>query len=197
MDTYRTLSASSSARYTVKMSRFLAFAYPVASEEEAKALIRKVANDYHDARHVCWAYMLGHDRSRYQSSDNGEPSGTAGKPILGQVNSLELTDVLVLVVRYFGGIKLGTGGLIDAYRTAARMALDEAPVEERHAQATFQVACPYVSLNTVMGAIKALGLRILAQDFDNTCVLTLSVRLDHVAEATRRLSAAATVTRLS
>lgn len=197
MDTYRTLSAPSSARYTVKMSRFLAFAYPVASEEEAKALIRKVANDYHDARHVCWAYMLGHDRSRYQSSDNGEPSGTAGKPILGQVNSLELTDVLVLVVRYFGGIKLGTGGLIDAYRTAARMALDEAPVEERHAQAMLQVACPYVSLNTVMGAIKALGLRILAQDFDNTCVLTLSVRLDHVAEATRRLSAAATVTRLS
>ena len=120
MDTYRTLSAPSSARYTVKMSRFLAFAYPVASEEEAKALIRKVANDYHDARHVCWAYMLGHDRSRYQSSDNGEPSGTAGKPILGQVNSLELTDVLVLVVRYFGGIKLGTGGLIDAYRTPAR-----------------------------------------------------------------------------
>ena len=98
MDTYRTLSAPSSARYTVKMSRFLAFAYPVASEEEAKALIRKVANNYHDARHVCWAYMLGHDRSRYQSSDNGEPSGTAGKPILGQVNSLELTDVLVLVV---------------------------------------------------------------------------------------------------
>ena len=197
MDTYRTLSAPSSARYTVKMSRFLAFAYPVASEEEAKALIRKVANNYHDARHVCWAYMLGHDRSRYQSSDNGEPSGTAGKPILGQVNSLELTDVLVLVVRYFGGIKLGTGGLIDAYRTAARMALDEAPVEERHAQATLQVACPYVSLNTVMGVIKALGLRILAQDFDNTCVLTLSVRLDHVAEAPPPQSAPAPLTPLS
>lgn len=176
------------------MSRFLAFAYPVSDEEEAKAIIKKVANEYHDARHACWAYMLGHDRSRYQSSDNGEPSGTAGKPILGQINSLGLTDVLVVVVRYFGGIKLGTGGLIEAYRTAARMALDEAPTEERHAQATLKVICSYISLNTVMGTIKAMGLKILSQNFDNTCELLLSVRLDDAHQAMQRLSAAATVT---
>lgn len=194
MDTYRTITSPASVRYTVKMSRFLAFAYPVSSPEEAYTLIKRVANEYHDARHACWAYMLGHDRSLYQSNDNGEPSGTAGKPILGQINSLNLTDVLVVVVRYFGGIKLGTGGLIEAYRTAARMALDEAPVEERHAQATLQVVCSYISLNSIMSAIKSMGLKILSQNFDNTCELLLSVRLDHVEQAIQRLSATATVT---
>ena len=159
-------------------------------------MVKKVGNDYHDARHVCWAYMLGYDRSRWQSNDNGEPSGTAGKPILGQINSLGLTDVLVVVVRYFGGIKLGTGGLIEAYRTAARMALEEAQTEERHAQCQLAVICSYISLNAVMSAIKALNLKIISQDFDNTCRLILSVRLDHLDEAERRLSEAATVERI-
>lgn len=196
MDSYVTLTALASARYTVKMSRFLSFAFPVTTEAEAKALVKKVGNDYHDARHVCWAYMLGYDRSRWQSNDNGEPSGTAGKPILGQINSLGLTDVLVVVVRYFGGIKLGTGGLIEAYRTAARMALEEAQTEERHAQGQLAVICSYISLNAVMSAIKALNLKIISQDFDNTCRLILSVRLDHLDEAERRMSEAATVERI-
>lgn len=196
MDSYVTLTALASARYTVKMSRFLSFAFPVTTEAEAKALVKKVGNDYHDARHVCWAYMLGYDRSRWQSNDNGEPSGTAGKPILGQINSLGLTDVLVVVVRYFGGIKLGTGGLIEAYRTAARMALEEAQTEERHAQGQLAVICSYIRLNAVMSAIKALNLKIISQDFDNTCRLIVSVRLDHLDEAERRLSEAATVERI-
>ena len=108
-----------------KMSRFLAFALPASSAEEAKSIIADFTNRYHDARHVCWAYMTGADRAEYQSSDNGEPSGTAGKPILGQINSLGLTNVVVIVVRYFGGIKLGTSGLIAAYRQAAREALED------------------------------------------------------------------------
>ena len=113
-----------------KMSRFLAFALPASSADEAKSIIAAYANRYHDARHVCWAYMIGADRAEYLSSDNGEPSGTAGKPILGQINSLGLTNVVVIVVRYFGGIKLGTSGLIVAYRQAAREALEDAGSKE-------------------------------------------------------------------
>ncbi len=112
------------------MSRFLSFALPVSSADAAKAEIKEYQNRYHDARHVCWAYMIGPDRKEWQLNDNGEPSGTAGKPILGQINSMELTDVLVVVVRYFGGIKLGTSGLISAYREAARLALEEAGRKE-------------------------------------------------------------------
>lgn len=195
-DIYHSVKAEARARYTVKMSRFLSFVHPVTNEAEAKALIKKYQNDYHDARHVCWAYMLGYDRSRYQSSDNGEPSGTAGKPILGQINSVGVTDVLVVVVRYFGGIKLGTGGLIDAYRTAARMALDEAEIVELYATADIEVVCPYLNLNGVMGLIKSLGLQIVSQNFDNVCSLSLRVRLDTLAAAELRLSDYATVSRV-
>ena len=121
---YLTLAEPSEAKYTEKMSKFLAFAHPVESTEEAKAVIAGYARKYHDARHVCWAYMLDARRLDYQSNDNGEPSGTAGKPILGQINSFGLTDVVIVVVRYFGGIKLGTSGLIAAYREAAREAIE-------------------------------------------------------------------------
>ena len=126
IDAYKTIKQASEGTYSELRSKFLAFAHPVTTVEEAMALVEQYQKKFYDARHVCWAYMLGAERTTFRSNDNGEPSGTAGKPILGQINSLELTDVIVLVVRYFGGVKLGTSGLIVAYRTAAAEALGNA-----------------------------------------------------------------------
>ena len=134
-DFFKTLKAVSQGIYREKMSRFLAFAEPVATADDARAVIKRYQNQYHDARHVCWAYMIGTAREEFLSSDNGEPSGTAGKPILGQINSFGLTNVVIVVVRYFGGIKLGTSGLIVAYREAARLAIEAGEILECHEQA--------------------------------------------------------------
>lgn len=151
------------------------------------------ANEYHDARHVCWAYMVGADRLTYLSSDNGEPSGTAGKPILGQINSFGLTNVVVIVVRYFGGIKLGTSGLITAYREAARLALDDAGTVEGREMTQMSVTFPYLAMNDVMKIIKSTSasdaVKITGQEFDNTCTLTLSLPLDIVPVIAARLDA--------
>lgn len=175
------------------MSRFLAFALPASTVEEAKEYIALYTNEYHDARHVCWAYMIGADRLTYLSSDNGEPSGTAGKPILGQINSLGLTNVVVIVVRYFGGIKLGTPGLIAAYRQAAREALDDAGVAEGRESGKLSLTFPYMSMNDVMRLIKSYpaedSVKIISQDFDNTCAITLSLPLDLREEIAARLGA--------
>lgn len=175
---YLTIDAPSQARLTEKMSRFLAFAHPVASRDEAKALIDRYRNDYHDARHVCWARVLGPRRDDALSTDDGEPSGTAGRPILGQINSLGLTDTLVVVVRYFGGIKLGTPGLIAAYREAARLALAEAAVVELEEMATITLQFGYTEANDVMQLVKALGARVESQEWDNTCRLQLRLPVD-------------------
>ncbi len=173
------------------MSRFLAFALPVSSVDDARECIALYANEYHDARQVCWAYMIGADRLTFLSSDNGEPSGTAGKPILGQINSLGLTNVVVIVVRYFGGIKLGTSGLIVAYREAARMALDDAGVVEGREMTTLSVTFPYLAMNDVMRVVKGAHprdcVRITGQEFDNTCTITLSLPLDVLEELAGRL----------
>ena len=177
-DEYTTISAEGEGKHTEKMSRFLSFAFPVTTADEAKAAVASVTRRYHDARHVCWAYMLGADRSVSMSNDNGEPSGTAGKPILGQINSLGLTAVVVIVVRYFGGIKLGTSGLIAAYREAARSVLEMAEVVECHDMAQLRVRFPYVSMNGVMRLAKAPGVEIKEQKFDNTCELLLELRAD-------------------
>ena len=165
-----------------KMSRFLAFALPASSAEEAKSIIADFTNRYHDARHVCWAYMTGADRAEYQSSDNGEPSGTAGKPILGQINSLGLTNVVVIVVRYFGGIKLGTSGLIAAYRQAAREALEDAGTEEGCEMSHLRLTFGYLAMNDVMKIIKGENLAIVSQQHDNTCHTTLAVPSDSVEQ---------------
>lgn len=177
-DVFYTISGPSDAKYVEKMSKFLAFAFPAQTEEEAKARIAETGRKYHDARHVCWAYMLGADKSRALSTDNGEPSGTAGKPILGQINSFGLTDVVVIVVRYFGGIKLGTSGLIAAYREAAREALDAAQKVERHVMAQISFTFPYVSMNQVMKIVKQSGITTLDQKFDNVCEMVISIRED-------------------
>lgn len=172
-DFYKTLKGVSQGIYKEKMSKFIAFAQPAQSADEAKALIKQIANKYHDARHCCWAYMIGTQRDEYLSSDNGEPSGTAGKPILGQINSFGLTNVVIAVVRYFGGIKLGTSGLIVAYREAARIAIEAGEILECHEQATLSFTFPYLAMNDVMKLVKSGDLKILDQQFDNVCSMTV------------------------
>ncbi len=186
-DSYLTITAPSEGVVREKMSKFLSFAHPVCPADQAKEIIAAYRKEYYDARHVCWAYMLGPERKEFLSSDNGEPSGTAGKPILGQINSLGLTDVVVVVVRYFGGIKLGTSGLIVAYRQAAREALEAANIEERHAMAELTFNFPYMAMNDVMRLVKNADAKIMAQDFDNSCSMTLSTPADNAAPLRARL----------
>lgn len=184
---YLTLAAPSEAKYTEKMSKFLAFAHPVESVEEAKNVIAVYTRKYHDARHVCWAYMLGAKRLDYQSTDNGEPSGTAGKPILGQINSFNLTDVVIVVVRYFGGIKLGTSGLIAAYREAAREAIEAGEIISRSEMAQLSFTFPYLSMNDVMRLVKDSGVKVVSQEFDNACSMTVGMPADDMPAFTARL----------
>lgn len=185
---YFTLQHDGEGKYTEKMSRFLSFAHKVDDLETAREYIREYQNEYHDARHVCWAYMLGPERKEWQLNDNGEPSGTAGKPILGQINSLGLTDVVVIVVRYFGGIKLGTPGLIAAYREAARLALEDGGKQEMHEMEDFTVVCPYMAVDGVMRIVKGGEIEVLDRVFDNTCSLSLRVRKDKAEEIKGRLT---------
>ena len=187
---FRTINGPSSAIFREKMSKFLAFATPVTTVEEARAVIARTANEYHDARHCCWAYMIGADRKTFLSSDNGEPSGTAGKPILGQINSFEVTDLIICVVRYFGGIKLGTSGLIAAYREAARLALEEADIVVRSEMADATILFPYLAMNPVMKLLKATpDVKITDQQFDNTCRLSFRAPKDTLATLLPRLTA--------
>ncbi len=175
-DEYRTLAAPSEAVYTEKRSKFIAIALPVCTLEEVKERLEELQKKYYDARHVCYAYMLGHERTNFRANDNGEPSGTAGKPILGQINSNELTDVLVVVVRYFGGIKLGTSGLIVAYRTAAAEALAAATFVERTVDEEVEVVFEYPFLNDVMRVVKEESPAIVSQTYDMDCVMRLRIR---------------------
>lgn len=186
-DVFYTLSGEGFGKYTEKMSRFLAFARPVESAEEARDYIKKIQNEYHDARHVCWAYMIGPTRDEWQLNDNGEPSGTAGKPILGQINSFSLTDVVIAVVRYFGGIKLGTSGLIVAYREAARLAIEDAGIKERFKMREISITFPYMAMNDVMKIAKSTSVEIASQVFDNTCLITLRTRESNFDEMQNRL----------
>lgn len=185
---YLTVAAPAKAQLREKMSRFIAFVFPVRSAEQAREEIARVAADYHDARHVCWAYRLGADGTETQCNDNGEPSGTAGRPILGQIRSAGLTNVAVAVVRYFGGIKLGTSGLITAYKEATRLAIDEAEIVTGFETATVTVVFPYMAINDVMRVAKDPGIRIVEQVFDNSCLLTLETRADHAGRLLQRLT---------
>lgn len=187
---FRTIDSAASAIFREKMSKFIAIATPVATVDEARAVITRTTNEYHDARHVCWAYMIGADRRTFMSNDNGEPSGTAGKPILGQINSFELTDIVICVVRYFGGIKLGTSGLIAAYREAARLAITEASIVTRHEMASTTIQFPYLAMNDVMKLLKSTAdVKITNQQFDNTCRLTFTATLDTLSTLMPRLTA--------
>jgi uncharacterized YigZ family protein len=186
-DIFYTIESTSEAIYREKMSRFLAFAVPVKSADEARQVIKDYQNKFHDARHVCWAYMIGPQRLEFQLNDNGEPSGTAGKPILGQINSFNLTDIVIIVVRYFGGIKLGTSGLIVAYREAAKMAIEEASIVECHDMAQISFTFPYMSMNDVMKIGKSGDVSIVEQQFDNSCSMTIEMRLDFFDSIRQRL----------
>ncbi|MDE5773351.1 MAG: YigZ family protein [Muribaculaceae bacterium] len=183
-DIYYNIAKTGEGQYREKMSRFLAFAYKVKSAEEARERIKKMQNEYHDARHVCWAYMIGANGEDWQLNDNGEPSGTAGKPILGQIRSAEVTDVVVCVVRYFGGIKLGTSGLIQAYREAARLALEDAGRRICYRCREIEVRVGYVCLDGVMRIARSEGVEILEQEFDNVCRLVLRVQESRLPEVT-------------
>lgn len=187
-DLYYTIEREGEGIYKEKMSKFLSFAIKTESAEDAKAKIKEYQNAYHDARHVCWAYMIGADRAVWQMNDNGEPTGTAGKPILGQINSFGLTDVLVVVVRYFGGIKLGTPGLIAAYREAARLALEDAGKMEVHKMEVLSVRFPYISANEVMKVVKSEEIEVLERNFDNSCEMVLEFREDHSERIKGRLA---------
>lgn len=186
--TYLTIAKDGSGRVIEKMSRFLSFAFHVESSQQARDIIRRLTNEYHDARHVCWAYMIGYQRTDYQSNDNGEPSGTAGKPILGQINSFGLTDVLVVVVRYFGGIKLGTPGLIAAYREAAWQALSDSGTRVVTRCVRLCISVGYESLDKVMKLIKDKGLRIVNQDIEMDCKMEIEIPIVNEEEVKGRLS---------
>lgn len=175
-DTYKTISGTAKSIYTEKRSKFIAIALPVSSVDEVHSLVKQYQNEYCDARHVCYAYMLGPERKEYRANDNGEPSGTAGKPILGQINSNELTNILIIVVRYFGGIKLGTSGLIVAYRTAAAQAISEATIIEKTVDEDITVYFEYPLLNNVMHIIKKQSVEIISQQFDMDCKMRLRIR---------------------
>lgn len=162
--------------YSEKRSKFLAFAFHVTSEEEVKQYVAEFRKKYYDARHVCWAYMLGADRTDFRANDDGEPSSTAGKPILGQINKNELTDILIIVVRYYGGVNLGTSGLIVAYRTAAAEAIANAEIVSQFVEEEVVFGFPYIMMNDVMKIIKDMSPRIISQTYDNTCEMKLSIR---------------------
>ena len=186
-DTYRTIRDLSEGYYTEKRSRFLSFALPVRTPDEVKIQVDAYRKQYYDARHVCWAYMLGPDRTTFRANDDGEPSSTAGKPILGQINSNNLTDILIIVVRYFGGIELGTSGLIVAYRTAAAEAIAAARIEERTVDETITITFEYPHLNSVMRIVKEDKPEVLTQSFELTCEMTLRIRQSRMDTLKSRL----------
>ena len=186
-DTYRTIRDLSEGYYTEKRSRFLSFALPVRTPDEVKTQLDIYRKKYYDARHVCWAYMLGPDRTTFRANDDGEPSSTAGKPILGQINSNNLTDILIIVVRYFGGIELGTSGLIVAYRTAAAEAIAAARIEERTIDETITITFEYPHLNRVMRIVKEDKPDVLTQSFELTCEMTLRIRQSRMDALKSRL----------
>lgn len=176
-DEYKTITeVIGEGFYSEKRSKFLAFAHHVETIDEIKAILASYRKKYYDARHVCYAYVLGADKADFRANDDGEPSSTAGKPILGQINSYDLTNVLVIVVRYYGGVNLGTGGLIVAYRTAAADALDHATIETRLVEEVITYSFPYPMMNAVMRVIKEMQPRIVSQTFDNTCSISMSIR---------------------
>lgn len=187
-DFFKTIKDTSEGLYKEKMSKFISFAIPVSSSDEAKEIVKSYQKKYYDARHVCWAYMIGTDRNEFYSNDNGEPSGTAGKPILGQINSFELTNILIIVVRYFGGIKLGTSGLIVAYKTAAADAIENGEIIECHEQARLAFTFPYLSMNGVMKLVKETGVNIVSQIFDNDCSMTIETNADDIPPFKNRIS---------
>ncbi len=190
-DTYLTIAKTAEGYYTEKRSKFYAFAHHVQTVDEVKELQAFYKKKYYDARHVCYAYRLGPDGAEFRANDDGEPSSTAGKPIHGALLSAGLTDIVVFVIRYYGGVNLGTGGLIVAYREATQDALAHAEVEERQVEETYTYTFAYPLMNAVMKVVKDMQPRIVAQDFQTTCSITLSIRKSLMPQLKQRLEALA------
>ena len=189
-DQYHTISENSVGEgyYTEKRSKFLAFAHHVETVEEVKSIVSAYRKQYYDARHCCYAYMLGPEQKSFRANDDGEPSSTAGKPILGQINSAGLTDILIVVVRYYGGVNLGTGGLIVAYRTAAADAIANATIEVRQVEETIKYDFTYPMMNDVMRIVKEMQPQVVDQQFDNICSITLRIRKREAEQLRSRLN---------
>ena len=196
-DAYRSIAAPSEGLFKDNGSRFIAFAYPVETEEQVKERVSALKKEYHDARHHCFAYRLGYQGDVWRASDDGEPSGSAGRPILGQIDSLGLSDVLVVVVRYFGGIKLGIPGLIRAYKTSTADALSSARIVEKIAGKNFRVRFEYLSMNSVMKVLKEMDLTPEAQVFGENCTLSVRVRLSEEAIFKKKLESFAEIEEIS
>ena len=186
-DEFKTIASTSEGYYTEKRSKFLAFAHHVQTVDEVKDIIAQYRKKYYDARHVCYAYMLGAERLEFRANDDGEPSSTAGKPILGQINSNELTDILIVVVRYYGGVNLGTSGLIVAYREAAADAISHATIETRQVEDIVKYSFAYPQMNDVMRIVKDMNPRIISQTYDNTCEIVLSIRKSEAEQLRNKL----------
>ncbi len=178
MFTYKTISSPSEGIYREKGSKFLSFAIPVNSSEEIKEIIKDFRKKYYDARHVCYAYVLGAERSDFRVNDDGEPSGTAGRPIIGQINSNNLTNILIVVVRYFGGILLGTGGLIVAYKEASANALKNASIIEKEITNFYELQFNYYVMNDVMQILKQNNIEVISQNFDENCIIKVSLPIE-------------------
>ena len=187
VDSYKTIKETAEGYYTEKRSRFISYAIPVKTVDEVKNLLDKYRKQYYDANHVCWAYMLGPERKEFRSNDDGEPSSTAGKPILGQINSNGLTDILVVVIRYFGGVELGTSRLIVAYRTAAAEAIAAAEMVECTVDEDIHIIFEYPDLNTVMRVVKEMKPEIVSQSLEMTCKMTLRIRKSEIEALFARL----------
>jgi uncharacterized YigZ family protein len=186
-DSFRTITGVAEGYYTEKRSRFISYAIPVQTADEVKEQLDAYRKQYYDARHVCWAYMLGSDRLTFRANDDGEPSSTAGKPILGQINSNGLTDILIIVIRYFGGIELGTSGLIVAYRTAAADAIAQAEIIEKTVDEIIIVEFEYPYENSIMRIVKEESPTILSRQYELDCRLTLRIRKGNASHLKERL----------
>ena len=187
-DEFKTIKTTGEGFYSEKRSKFLAFAHHVETIDEVKELLDTYRKKYYDARHVCYAYMLGAERTEFRANDDGEPSSTAGKPILGQINSNELTDILIVVVRYYGGVNLGTSGLIVAYREAAADAIAHCIVETRQVEEVVSYSFAYPMMNDVMRIVKDMAPRIVSQTYDNTCEIRLAIRKSEAEQLRQRLA---------
>ena len=188
IDEYKTITEQiGEGYYTEKRSKFLAFAHHVTSVGEVKDILAVYRKKYYDARHVCYAYMLGAERTEFRANDDGEPSSTAGKPILGQINSNELTDILIVVVRYYGGVNLGTSGLIVAYREAAADAIAHSEIVSKQVEEIITYTFSYPMMNDVMRIVKDMSPRIVSQTYDNTCEIRLAIRKSEAEQLRSRL----------
>jgi len=175
-DTYQTISSKSEGLYKEKGSKFIALAFPVSSEEEAKDILASLRKEYHDARHHCYSYVIGFKGEHWRANDDGEPSGTAGRPIYGQIQSFNLTNVLIVVIRYFGGTKLGVSGLINAYKTSAADALQQSKIVVKTINDIYRISFGYLAMNDIMKLVKEENLNIMEQNFDTSCFVTVGVR---------------------